>query len=107
MNCCCGKNEIDINEVKQNNICMRCNDNIVTNHVREFDYKKLPKEYFHEPNYYVVAILKRQNIDPYPDYWIQLPPDLLLTRYRYRVCTLCYNQIKNDKLHPWNEWREI
>jgi len=103
MSCLCRK---DGHQLDQISVCMSCHNGIVT-HIREFNYRKLPDAYFHEPHDYVLSILKRQNIDTYPDYWIQLPPGLKLTRYQYRVCDNCYNQIQRNEVYPWNEWRDL
>ena len=103
MNCLCGKKKVESKNISS---CMNCRSNPAI-FLRDFDYKKLPVEYFHEPDEYVKSILRRENISAYPDYWIHLPHELKLTRYQYKVCIDCYNLLKDQDLNLWNEWIRI
>jgi len=89
-------------------LCFRCNTFCYT-HIRVFDYRLLPKEYFYRPNDKTLAILKEQGIfemDTYPDHWVHLPKKYILTKYPYKVCENCYNLIKDVPLQAWNKWIE-
>ena len=108
MGCLCEKiKEEEKIKIDKSDMCMRCNIND-SKYIREFNYKKLPHEYFYKPHEFIIAILKIQNINPYPDYWIQLPPELKLTRYKYKVCSNCFiRSILNENIYQWNEWKEL
>ena len=89
--------------------CMNCHS-ASAKHLRAFDYKKLPEEYFHRPESSVASLLAYRGIDDsqlYPDYWVHLPKQYTFTKYPLKVCDACYAKIKNDELQPWNSWKTL
>jgi hypothetical protein len=94
------------NYVRARERCYRCGDAEFM-HIRVIDYNLLPEEYFHKPDLDALKKLEEigiSELDCYPDYWVHLPEQYRLTKYPYKVCDDCYNEIKDNPLHKWNVW---
>lgn len=90
-------------------MCYRCSKTPYT-YVRIFDHRLLPAEYFHQPDDNMLNIMKTHGLsemETYPEYWIHLPQDLILTKYPYKVCDECYQVAKNNQTYAWNIWNKI
>lgn len=96
-------NNIDL---KKKILCRRCHSAQST-HVRVFDHKLLPPEYFYKPDEYTLGLLACRGInrdDAYPNYWVHLPKEYELTKYPYKICEKCYEIEKNNTMNIWNRW---
>lgn len=89
-------------------LCMTCKNSEIK-YIREFDYKKLPPEYFHRPDNSVITLANqfKASSKMFPDFWIQLPKDLVLTKYVLCLCSTCYDKISSDPIQPWNRWTKV
>ncbi len=90
-------------------MCYRCTS-VPYTYIREFDYKLLPAEYFHLPDDNTLNIMKTQGLsemETYPEYWIHLPREFVLSKYPYKVCDECYDAIKDNQTHVWNTWNQV
>lgn len=85
--------------------CQICKIN-KADYVRVFDHTSLPAEYFYPPEENFELMIEKikdmNNVSFYPDCWIHLPMDKILTRYDTRYCKECYD--KCEKLDEWNYW---
>lgn len=96
-------NNIDI---RQKITCQLCHEQPTT-YVRVFDYRLLPTEFFQRPDQNILSLLHSRGItdeDAYPNYWVQLPKELSLTKYPFKICEICYCVEKNKPLNIWNQW---
>jgi hypothetical protein len=76
--------------------------------MRIFNYKLLPPEYFHPPDENIVIMLGYHGVkNLYPDYWIHLPPEKLLTKYTTKACSYCYVNRYNKFADPWCQWKKL
>ncbi len=101
------KNKKKINKTSNEIICQKCKKEYAS-YIRTFDYEKLTDKYFYPPDEIIVSMLHCKNIYDkliYPDFWVQLPKELILTKYPYKICENCYQIEKNFILNPWNEWK--
>jgi hypothetical protein len=98
-----------IQNTSYKNRCQICK-RLPASFIRKFDYSELPVEYFYPPeeNFeVVVSRLQKEETDRlfYPDCWIHLPKEKILTRYDTRYCISCKN--KEKELDQWNYWTQF
>lgn len=105
------KREPDITnniDVRKKITCQKCHK-FLTTYVRIFDYKMLPNEFFKRPDPSVEFLLNTSTFTEtniYPNFWVQLPKELNLTKYPFKVCDGCYQIEKDIPLNIWNQWIE-
>lgn len=96
---------------KKENLCQKCRGN-KAKYIKRFDYRKLPNKYFHYPDPLLMRAIEMSyfqtdSVNIFPDYWIDLPQDLILTKYDYRVCKECYEVEKQKSIPEWNSWENF
>lgn len=85
-------------------LCSKCHINKAVK-VRKLDKKKLPSEYFHPPDETISLMLKFHKMDSSnTDYWIHLPPEMILSKYDYYLCHTC---VSTEANYEWNYWMLI
>jgi hypothetical protein len=86
--------------------CTKCRNNTAVK-LRRLDKSKLPQQYYHKPDADLSIIMKLNKMDTSnTDYWIHLPPSMILSKYDYYLCADCYKD--NCELnYEWNYWTNL